>query len=1027
VPIAIKQIRVSFRSKIDCRGRDLSFLPSELATIGFVIWGSARFYNEGAVPVSIWVGVLAAWTLVFLGTTAVERKGDSPFRLLRRAVVTCFGLIAIILISRAFGARLSWSQATAVGIIAGAAISFNRWLLSVAYGRGAIEPDEGIRWVLMQALAVYAVHPFVRGALVGAGDAYHYSITLADYIRQARAGIFPVFVGQSEFAFNGNVHTVRTAPFFTHFGALLDGLTLHTLPFYAVTNLAIVFSAVVGVLGTYAALLRYAPGRATTASALAALYILSPAILAPLYKGDMFTTFMTVPMIPWWVLGLAMAADEPAKWPPWLIQAAALAGMWWAHPPIAVWATAITIFAWIAILIRQRDTRSGLERITAAALLFAILAGYVFISVDELRLVSPPVAQGVAAGAVLGNVEQSWRASLLPLAPTGNPHGDIQLGYSLVAACIAGLLASRFRNSAVVLFGCIVILLIPLFPIPGLTERFWSLVPNSVLHVTHAWPMQRLYPLLAALAAFAALSAAPERIFRDERRAALIAASFAVAIGWSMSEAQVILPAYNNGAEGLADSTRLFREENISLARSSYQIFGFSPGYFSLSPTNAFLETRLIDTKTMSVLADGSTTVSGAHPPGTVELDLRLAANGDIEPEIPVGPSQTVVLRFAFLQDRPQGVLQLTGRTLFREYRLPVSGEGRAFGSEPRNGRVIALQNTSGLQDSVRMDFIPDLGTGGAHGGEARPFAHVAVEPLSGSARAIDLQSLLPFRATVEAERPAVLETPKIYIPGYRALVNAKETNVLRTAAGLVGVPVGAGKSEVIVDYPGSRLLRYSYGMSACAWLAVALFSISMPLADPSGDWGRRLFAPQSTLWRARHRLPALALVFILLPLAAIYSLSLLASPHKGALRLVIKLPIGGTAKSEPLVTTGRTFAGDVIYLNYLGDDRISVGHDRWGKSVALSEPFVVDFLAPQVVEISMESLGKPKGPESSGTYPGSSSVSVRWNGTEILLDNRGSYPAGKEPEEIGKNLIGASTCSPQFTGEIMESAPISP
>jgi hypothetical protein len=124
-------------------------------------------------------------------------------------------------------------------------------------------------------------------------------------------------------------------------------------------------------------------------------------------------------------------------------------------------------------------------------------------------------------------------------------------------------------------------------------------------------------------------------------------------------------------------------------------------------------------------------------------------------------------------------------------------------------------------------------------------------------------------------------------------------------------------------------------------------------------------------------------------------------------------------------VTTGRTGAGDVIYINYLGDDRVSVGHDWWGHGAEESKPFIVDFLVPQIIEISMRSLSGRK-PSGQGPRASDSSVvSVKWNGREVLNDNSGSYPPGPEETEIGANQIGASTCVPEFSGVITESVPI--
>jgi hypothetical protein len=86
-----------------------------------------------------------------------------------------------------------------------------------------------------------------------------------------------------------------------------------------------------------------------------------------------------------------------------------------------------------------------------------------------------------------------------------------------------------------------------------------------------------------------------------------------------------------------------------------------------------------------------------------------------------------------------------------------------------------------------------------------------------------------------------------------------------------------------------------------------------------------------------------------------------------------------------------------------------------------------IDFLAPQVIEISMDSLARPRSWWSRKPTRGPSAVTVKWNGQEILSDSRGSYPAGPEEIEIGTNLIGASTCASKFSGEILNSRAIEP
>jgi len=1012
--------------RFDGRGRDLNFLPSEFATVGLVLWGAQRFYFECALPGSIWAYSLITWVLVAITTSVLRPQGGGIRGSALAGLAGSAGVVLIALIVKGLGDHLDWSQAAAVGIVLGVSIAFNRWLLSIAVNRGPVAPAEGLRWAALQGLAAYAIHPYVRCAQVGAGDAYHYSLTLADFIRQVRSGIFPVLIGQSEFAFNGGIHSVRTAPYYAHLGGLLDALTLHTLPFYAVSNLAVAASATLAVVGAYTAMRLYAPARAVAAMVLSALFILSPAILAPLYEGDMIATFMAVPMLPWWVLGLALAADDPLPLRPWLLQGSALAVMWLAHPPMAAWATALTAAAWVPILARSRNLWASAERVTLAALTCALLASYEFVSVLALKLPSAPGPHSGVPIAIVENVVRNWKAGLMPLSADGNLLGDIQLGYSLTLAAFAGFLAIGSRKSASLLLGCMAALLILLVPVPVVTPVLWSWVPHAVLVITNVWPMQRFYPILAALAAFAALSGASHVILRDERRGALIALAVVAALGWSLSEAQILFSRREATTLSNEASKRLFRPENIMLTRVSYLFFGSYPGYFSHSMMEPFLETRLLDSSTLAVLADGSTTMSGGHPPGTYEVELRQGPGGEIEPEIPINPAETLVFRFDFRGRDLAGVLQLSGRTLSREYRLPWSGEGKSFGSGLKNGRVLAVQNTNDIRDSVRMDFVPDPGEGAASG-TSRTFATLEVEPFTGVKHVIELRSLLPFRATVVARGPAILETPRVDVPGYRARVNGRQVEILRTSDGLVGVPVAAGTSDVTVDYPGSAVLRLAYGACAGAWIVFALCVVGSPVADPLGEWLRSWNAPLLERSRSLRRLPLIAFAGIVLALCAGSAWNWWKSTNRGAIRLVVSLPAGSSNGSEPLVTTGRPGAGDTVFLNYLGGNRVSVGHDWWGHPAAVSGAFTVDFMIPQTIEISMESLVRRRPWTPDGSRAGRSGISVKWNGREILSDERGSYPAGPDKAEIGTNGIGATTCAAAFTGKILESEPIDP
>jgi len=58
-----------------------------------------------------------------------------------------------------------------------------------------------------------------------------------------------------------------------------------------------------------------------------------------------------------------------------------------------------------------------------------------------------------------------------------------------------------------------------------------------------------------------------------------------------------------------------------------------------------------------------------------------------------------------------------------------------------------------------------------------------------------------------------------------------------------------------------------------------------------------------------------------------------------GPVRIRLQFPKNLVGKSEPLLATGRTGAGDVIFVHYLEGNRLQFGLDHWGTGGPLSEP----------------------------------------------------------------------------------------
>src|ERR1035438_5483123 len=97
-------------------------------------------------------------------------------------------------------------------------------------------------------------------------------------------------------------------------------------------------------------------------------------------------------------------------------------------------------------------------------------------------------------------------------------------------------------------------------------------------------------------------------------------------------------------------------------------------------------------------------------------------------------------------------------------------------------------------------------------------FAHVYVVSYDPENLPLHIFEHIPLRIRTRAIQEGWLETPRIFIAGYRATVDGKVAGVGRSKDGLVMVRVPSGNSIVELDYPGSLLLRASFWTSFVGW-----------------------------------------------------------------------------------------------------------------------------------------------------------------------------------------------------------------
>lgn len=121
----------------------------------------------------------------------------------------------------------------------------------------------------------------------------------------------------------------------------------------------------------------------------------------------------------------------------------------------------------------------------------------------------------------------------------------------------------------------------------------------------------------------------------------------------------------------------------------------------------------------------------------------------------------------------------------------------------------------------------------------------------------------------------------------------------------------------------------------------------------------------------------------------------------------------------EPLLTTGMTGAGDILYVEYLSKNKIIIGFDHWGSGGARSEPITIDPNKVYNLEISLGSF-----------YPNApldlnnnllKLLKVKLDNKIILKSIANFHETTDEEILVGENRIGGTYSVPKFLGEIVE------
>ena len=676
--------------------------------------------------------------------------------------------------------------------------------------------------------------PYLAEGIVGAGDAYWYTNTVADYVMQMRAGFFPLWAAQSDYSFYGGIFPLRLAPYLAHLAGVIDLATGRQLPAYAIMNGALAASLTGGVVSMYLCLGRVAPGRPWSLMGLALCYGLSPGVLGMAYAQDLYMSVCTLPFLPVAFLGAYRSFthnDAGAR----MLMVGGVAAAWLAHPPIGMWCGLVIAATQVVRLLQQDSWRATWKYDAVGAGWFVLLTAYSFVSVRSLG----PLSGGtLAATAHYHFIKETFPANWLPLSAPLRGLPSLQLGYGLAAL---GLLAAGFargpgQRPARLFLWCAAGLIVLLLPIPFLTLQLWRALPQVVLNITNVWPMQRLMVLAAVSVVFGAAAwlgafqggAWPRRVFN------LLLAG---ALAWGGSEAAKFIRMADASATagGWAKAEIAFRPENRPMSASSLGPVVRQPRYFNHGVTDVRLEHRFLAIDSQAIIRNATDAILPGFGPGTGSSPRRLGrqftgqvdANPGIlnlQPAFTLEPGKHYLLALEFLDHDYTGVLLIEGRDFTRIYRLPSAGNERAFGAKLDNARWLALWQSSGQPEEVRLRWVPE-------GGAARvetyvPFANFEWREYDPAALDVVLESLLPYRAAVNAPVASYLETPRLFIPGYQARVDGRPAPVEKSPDGLVMVRLEPGRHVLELTCSAPLAVQLAYYAGLAGWLAFAVAGV---------------------------------------------------------------------------------------------------------------------------------------------------------------------------------------------------------
>jgi hypothetical protein len=133
---------------------------------------------------------------------------------------------------------------------------------------------------------------------------------------------------------------------------------------------------------------------------------------------------------------------------------------------------------------------------------------------------------------------------------------------------------------------------------------------------------------------------------------------------------------------------------------------------------------------------------------------------------------------------------------------------------------------------------------------------------------------------------------------------------------------------------------------------------------------------------------------------------------------MTVVFPKQRNGSSEPLLVTGQNGAGDLYEVVYVDSDHVTFQQDHWGAGIVRKSPAMK--VNPDVPHRIVISFGQPVSGANPPRGVRNGTVSLTIDGQRVWDKDAPGHEFREDQMYFGMNEIGGSTCSREFSGEII-------